>query len=177
MRNKALFLDRDGVINKVVGVVNKKPFSPRNFRDFKLKRGVRSFLEKAKRMGFLNIVITNQPDIARGLMKKEELKKMHRFIKKNLAIDDIFVCCHIDEDNCNCRKPKPGLIKKAVRKWKIDLKKSFIIGDTWRDIDLGRNFNIKTILIKTNYNRSAQKKCDFKVKGYSQILNIIKKSI
>jgi len=169
-KNKALFLDRDGIINEVV-FREKKHVSPRTFKEFKLKKGIQKFLQKVKKSGFLTIIVTNQPDIARGLMKPDELKKMHNFIEKELPIDEIFCCPHNDSDNCSCRKPKPGMLIESAKKWQIDLKNSFIVGDSRKDMDAGKNAGCKTILWQTNYNQKTQS--DFKIKTFSEILKII----
>jgi len=149
---RAIFLDRDGVINNVI-IKEGKAFSPRKFEDFELVDGIKNVLERFKTEGLLNIIVTNQPDIARGLMKKEELQKMHNLIRENLPVNDIFVCTHDDADNCNCRKPKAGMLFEAVKKWDIDLSESFMIGDSWKDIEAGRNAGCTTVLIDSPYNK------------------------
>lgn len=169
--NKAFFLDRDGIINKAI-IKEGKPFSPRKFKEFKLKKGIKNLLREFKEMGFLNIVVSNQPDITRGLMKMEELEKMVNFIRKKLLIDDIIICFHDDIDNCQCRKPKPGMLKKAAKKWKINLKKSFMLGDGWKDIEAGERAGCRTILLKTSYNLKVDS--DFKISSLAEILDIIK---
>lgn len=143
---RAIFLDRDGVINKAV-LRPDKPFSPRKFEDFKLVDGIKDVLERFRARGLLSIIVTNQPDIARGLMEKEELQKMHNLIKESLPIDDIFICPHDDIDNCSCRKPKPGMLLEAAKKWDIDLKSSFLIGDRRKDIVAGKKAGCVTVLI------------------------------
>lgn len=149
---QAIFLDRDGVINSTI-IKEGKPFSPRKFEDFKLIDGIKDILERFRARGLLNIIVTNQPDIARGLMKKEELQKMHNLIMEKLPVDDIFICPHDDADNCNCRKPKPGMLLEAAKKWDIDLSESFMIGDSWKDIEAGRNAGCTTLLIDSPYNK------------------------
>ena len=130
---QAVFLDRDGVINKVI-LRDGKPFSPRKLDEFEFIENIKDALNKFKEKGFLNIVFTNQPDISRGLIKKDTLEKIHLLLKDTLPVDDIFVCPHDDTDNCHCRKPKSGLLLDAAGKWNIDLKRSFVIGDQYKDI-------------------------------------------
>ena len=168
---KAIFLDRDGVINKIL-FNNGKPFSPRKLDEFELLPKVEEALISFKEMGFLNIIVTNQPDIARGLMKIEELDSMHALIRKSLPIDDIYVCPHDDSDNCSCRKPKPGMLLDAAKKWDIDLSRSFIIGDTWKDIEAGKAAGCKTILIDALYNKGVS--CDYKVRSLKEAETIVK---
>ncbi|MBI5051063.1 MAG: HAD family hydrolase, partial [Nitrospirae bacterium] len=143
---KAIFLDRDGVINKVL-LNDGKPFSPRRFEEFVLIPDIEISLNSFRSMGFLNIIVTNQPDIARGLIEMQELNKMHNLLMEKLAIDDIIVCPHDDADDCRCRKPKAGMLLDGSKKWNIDIKKSFLIGDTWKDIEAGKSAGCKSILI------------------------------
>lgn len=167
---RAIFLDRDGVINKVI-LKEGKPFSPRKFERFELFGEIREVLEKFRREDFLNIVITNQPDITRNLIKWETLERMHKFIKENLPIDDIFVCPHDDIDSCQCRKPKPGMLLEAAKKWDIDLNGSFLIGDRWKDIEAGKNAGCITILIDYLYNKEVGS--DFRVNDLHSAIKII----
>lgn len=157
--NRAIFLDRDGVINSVA-VRHNKPYSPRRFEQFKIIDGINETLLRFRAAGFLNIVVTNQPDIARQLMSEEQLEKMHEVISKELAVDDILVCPHDDSDRCSCRKPKPGMLIEAARRWAIKLSDSYIVGDTWKDVQAGKNVGCRTVLIKTSYN--TQTDADFK---------------
>ncbi|MEW6607764.1 MAG: HAD family hydrolase [bacterium] len=154
---RALFLDRDGVINKEIER-DGGFFSPRCFDDFELLPGVKEALEMAKSAGLLIIVITNQPDISRGLMNQAELEKMHKEMMARLPIDDLFVCPHSDEDKCDCRKPKPGALLQAAEKWDIDLKNSYFVGDSWKDMEAGKKVHCTTFLIQKGYNKD--------VKGY-----------
>lgn len=167
---QAIFLDRDGVINSTI-IKEGKPFSPRKFEDFEFVDGIKNVLERFKTEGLLNIVVTNQPDIARGLMKKEELRKMHNLIRENLPVDDIFICPHDDADNCNCRKPKPGMLLEAAKKWDIDLSESFMIGDSWKDIEAGRNAGCTTLLIDSPYNKQIDS--DLRANGLSAVAEMI----
>jgi len=167
---RAIFLDRDGIINEVI-IKDGKPFSPRNIEEFVLLLGIDEFLKISKRFGFLNIVITNQPDISRRLLEISELNKMHKIIMDKLPIDDILVCIHDDMDNCDCRKPKPGLILKAAEKWNIDLSKSFMIGDRWKDVGAGKSAGCKTILLDALHNRDIT--ADYRVRSILEIPEII----
>lgn len=167
---KAIFLDRDGVINKVL-LNNGKPFSPRKFDEFEFLPEVEKALNYLRKLGFINIVVTNQPDIARGLMEIEELNKMHALTREKLPIDNFMICPHDDEDNCRCRKPKPGMLIEASEKWDIDLKKSYLIGDSWKDMEAGKSACCKTILIDMPYNQRV--KSDYRVKNWDEAVKII----
>lgn len=133
MKRRALFLDRDGVINKAY-VRQGKPYPPANLGEFFFLEGVKEALVFSKKMGFLNIIVTNQPDVATGKQSLNHLNEIHNFINKELTIDDIFVCLHSDFEGCSCRKPLPGMIFSAQQKWQIDLPRSFLVGDRWRDM-------------------------------------------
>lgn len=167
---RAIFLDRDGVINKVI-LKEGKPFSPREFDEFEFVENIKGVLEKFKEKGFLNIVITNQPDIIRRLMQREKLDKIHNLIKERLPIDDIFVCPHDDKDNCLCRKLKPGMLFEAAKEWDIDLNASFMIGDNWKDIEAGRAAGCTTVLIDNPYNKQIA--ADFRIDSISSMIEII----
>lgn len=151
MKNKAIFLDRDGVINAAF-VREGKPYPPSNLEELIILDGVRDSLHLSKKMGFLNIIITNQPDVGTGKQLQEDLDQIHEHIKKILTIDDIFVCIHVDFDQCSCRKPLPGMLVAAQEKWQIDFEKSFLVGDRWRDIGAAQAVGCKGFFIDYGYN-------------------------
>ena len=169
---KAIFFDRDGVLNKSV-IVNRKPYPPKTVAEVIIPDGVKESVLELKKMGFTLIVITNQPDIARGSTTYKAVNDINDFLKTNLLLDDVYCCTHDDSDNCTCRKPKPGMIIEAEKKWNINLEKSFLIGDRWKDIQAGKNSGLKTILIDYNYNEKFIEP-DYKVKNFKNIINIIK---
>ena len=146
----AVFLDRDGVLNRAV-VRDGKPFPPSGIGELELLPEVASSLLDLKAHGFDLFVITNQPDVARGNQTRETVESIHQALASSLPIDDIFVCYHDDADQCACRKPLPGLLLEAQRKHNIDLSRSFVVGDRWRDIDAGHSAGCKTILIDYGY--------------------------
>jgi D-glycero-D-manno-heptose 1,7-bisphosphate phosphatase len=169
--SRAIFLDRDGVINRVI-LKDGKPFSPRSMGEFVFYDGIKAFLTESRKAGFLNIVFTNQPDIARGLVDSNAVEKMHDFVKRHLPIDDVLLCPHDEADNCRCRKPKPGMLTGAAGKWNIDLNASFVIGDQWKDVEAGKKAGCVTLLIDCSYNKNV--KCDHRVADLRSALNIIK---
>ena len=150
-KSRAVFLDRDGVINEAV-VRNRKPYPPANLDELKITVGTESALRELKDRGFKLIVVTNQPDVARGSQTQAAVEKINQALSKALPLDDIFVCYHSDENHCDCRKPKPGMLLDAARKHNIDLSRSYLVGDRWRDIDAGHNAGTKTILVDSGYN-------------------------
>jgi len=173
-KTKIVFLDRDGVINKII-MRKGEVSSPRKIEEFEFLPNIFSALKKFQEIGFLNIIFTNQPDISRGLLKKEELEKMNKLILSSLPIDEIIFCPHDDKDNCSCRKPKPGMILEAAKKHFIDLRKSYVVGDGQRDIEAGRAAGCKTFLIKTEYNKNIKEGYDFLVDNLEGVVEIIKR--
>ena len=148
--HRAIFLDRDGVLNRAY-VRDGKPFPPPGQKELELLPDVASSLRDLKSHGFALYVITNQPDVARGHQTRETVEAIHHKLRSSLPIDDIFVCYHDDADDCACRKPKPGLLFEAQRKHNVDLARSFMVGDRWRDVDAGHSAGCKTILVDYGY--------------------------
>jgi D-glycero-D-manno-heptose 1,7-bisphosphate phosphatase len=174
-RNRmAVFLDRDGTLNKAY-IEDGLPISPSSLNKFKIIKGVKKSINRLKKLNFLCILITNQPDVFRGKIAKKTVVKMNSYIKKKIKLDDIFVCYHDNEHNCSCRKPKPGLLFKASKKWKIDLNKSFMIGDRWKDILAGKKVGCKTIFINNNYKNDKKVKADFTFKSLLKAVNKVEK--
>jgi D-sedoheptulose 7-phosphate isomerase len=153
-KRRAVFLDRDGVINRAF-VREGKPSPPSTLQELELLPGVPEALHELKQHGYELLVVTNQPDVARGKQSREALDAMHRALSARLPLDDILVCCHTDQDACDCRKPLPGMLLEAARKHNIDLAASFMVGDRWRDIEAGYNAGCKTILIDYGYSERA----------------------
>ena len=171
---KAVFLDRDGVINKIF-INNNLPSSPPTFDQLEILPGVKESILRLKKLNFVCLVATNQPDVSRGKIEKKTVVKMNNYIKNELKIDDIFVCYHDDNDNCACRKPKPGLLLEASKKWNINLKKSYMIGDRSKDIEAGSRAGCKTIFIDCNYKEAKPKKPDFTSDSLLNSVRIIEK--
>ena len=172
LKNKCIFLDRDGVLNEV-GFRNTVPVPPKSIEDLKIKIGVKSSIKKLKLSGYLLIVVTNQPDYARGTQTKKNIEMINEKINNILVLDDIFVCWHGYDDECNCRKPKIGLFKEAEKKYSINMKKSFMIGDRSKDIEAGKTANCKTILIKTNYENNLKILPDYSARNFSDATKYI----
>jgi len=172
MLKRAIFLDRDGVINRVI-MREGKPYSPRKLSNFRFIDGVKEVLIRLKEDGFLLIVVTNQPDISRGLITWDQLNAIHDLIRKELPIDDIIVCPHDDSDDCDCRKPKSGMIVESALKWGIDIGNSFIIGDTWKDMEAGHMAGCSTILLDAPYNQDVES--DHRINVIADSINIIER--
>ena len=151
---RAVFLDRDGVLNEAI-VREGKPYSPATLDELKLVPGVSAALGRLKAAGFLLIVVTNQPEVARGRHSRAMVEEIHSAIALELPVDAFFTCWHDDGDNCRCRKPKPGLLEDAAVQLGIELRQSFLVGDRWRDIDAGASAGCRTVLIEHHYRERA----------------------
>lgn len=167
-------MDRDGVINEVIfrGGNNSKPIAPWNAEEFKLVSGIKKPLANLSQMDFHLFVVTNQPDIAKDVVKYSTVKNMNDIIMNALPIDEIMVCPHIDSDNCNCRKPKPGMINILAKKWEISLSNSFLIGDNWKDMVSGKAAGCRTILIDKFYNKTVN--ADYRVENLTMSVEVVK---
>jgi D-glycero-D-manno-heptose 1,7-bisphosphate phosphatase len=152
---KAIFLDRDGVLNKLV-IREGKAQAPYSLSEFELYFGVQDALIQIKKKGYLAIVVTNQPDVARGWVTKEKVELINNEILKILPIDAIKICFHTNSDRCLCRKPMPGMLQEAGLEWGISLSDSFMIGDRYSDIAAGASVGCKTILVSSGANKADQ---------------------
>lgn len=147
---RAAFLDRDGVIN-AAAVKNGLPHPPATPDGLRILPGVEKALERLHDAGYLTLVVTNQPDVARGVTSRSMVEAIHQRLRAALRLDGIYVCWHDDADRCNCRKPQPGLLLEAARHHNVDLAHSFMIGDRWRDVAAGQKAGCRTIWIKYGY--------------------------
>ena len=148
---RAVFLDRDGVLNEVV-VINGLPQSPTSLADLRIVRDAPSSLARLKAAGFLLICVTNQPNVARGIQSRETIAAIHAKLLEELPLDDLFVCYHDDANGCDCRKPAPGLLLQGAARYGIDLSASYMVGDRWRDIVAGHRAGCRTVWIDYGYN-------------------------
>ena len=171
---RAIFLDRDGVVNKII-IKNNLPFSPASFKELEILPGVKESISRLKKLNFICLVVTNQPDVSRGKIEKRTVIEINNYLKDEIKLDDIFVCYHDDQDNCKCRKPKPGLLLEAAYKWNVDLIKSYMIGDRWKDIEAGEKAGCKTIFIDYNYTEKRPKNPDFISDSLLNSVRIIEK--
>lgn len=145
----AVFFDRDGVLNEPVlrdGVPH--PPSP---GELKLVPGARRALHLLRNHGFGIFVVTNQPDVRRGTRSRAEVDAINAVLARELPIDAFYVCDHDEVDGCNCRKPKPGLLMRAAADHFIDLRRSYLIGDRWKDVAAGQAAAVTTIFIDRSY--------------------------
>lgn len=145
--NRAVFLDRDGVINRAM-VIDGKPLPPSSLNEFEILPGVPQAVTALKRAGYCVVVATNQPDVATGKQQRQVVEAMHRRLRDALAVDDVCVCYHADNQGCSCRKPEPGMLLYAAQRWRLCLGRSFMVGDRWRDIEAGRRAGCRTFLVR-----------------------------
>ena len=148
--HRAIFLDRDGVLIETV-MIDDKPHPPESWLKTRIYPDVPSSLKRFKTEGFLLIVISNQPDVARGKQTREGVENINSGLMSQLPLDDILVCYHDDADQCDCRKPKIGMILEAAQRFSIDLPSSFVIGDRDKDVQAGKNAGCQTIFIDRGY--------------------------
>jgi D-glycero-D-manno-heptose 1,7-bisphosphate phosphatase len=163
MSRPAVFLDRDGVLNAAL-VSAGLPGSPREEEELKLLPGVEEACAQLAGAGLVLIVVSNQPDIARGLVDPNVVDNLNKRLLDSLALDGVIVCPHDDGDACACRKPKPGMLLEGASKWDIDLSRSVMVGDRWRDIDAGKAAGTRTVFIDRNYGEPAPNHPDLTVK-------------
>ncbi len=143
---RAIFLDRDGVLNRTI-FRDGKPRAPYKLEDFFLFDGVSEAIELFRTNHFTLIVVTNQPDVARGWVSKEAVDAVNNRLRELIHVDDVKICFHDSKENCLCRKPKPGMLLEAASERGIDLAASFMIGDRHSDIEAGISAGCKTVLI------------------------------
>jgi D-glycero-D-manno-heptose 1,7-bisphosphate phosphatase len=172
--HRAVFLDRDGVINRSLER-DSKPFPPRSLDEFEILPEVPAACAKLKAAGFLLVVATNQPDVGRGTLKKELVEQIHAEMRRQLPIDRVEVCFHPGQgkSDCDCRKPKPGMLLRAARELNIDLSHSWMVGDRWRDVDCGHAAGCRTIFIDRGYAEELRQKPDFSAGNLGEAADII----
>src|SRR3989442_15568969 len=136
-RASAVFLDRDGVINEVV-VRDGKPASPRTLDEFRLVDGITEALERLRVAGYRLFVLSNQPDVARGLLDQSVLERMTRRIVTALPVERVLTCVHDEKDGCACRKPRPGVLHEGAAAGGVEVSGSFMVGDSGEDLQAGR---------------------------------------
>jgi len=147
---RAVFFDRDGVLNEVLLEAGKAR-SPAGPEELTICSGVPDALRALKEAGFLLVVVTNQPDVARGMLRRDAVEAINARLLAALPLDAIYVCYHDDRDACQCRKPRPGLLLRAAAEYAIDLPRSFMVGDRWRDVEAGRRAGCVTIRLERQY--------------------------
>ncbi len=155
----AVFLDRDGVLSRAL-IRSGKSYAPVRFEDFRLLPGATQSVRRLRRAGYAVVVVTNQPDIGNGVVAPETVAAMHERLRLRVAVDDIFVCPHSQNDGCDCRKPRPGMLLSAARKHRLDLARSYMVGDRASDVEAGRRAGCHTIFIDRGYAEARPESAD-----------------
>lgn len=170
----AVFLDRDGVINRAL-TRDQKPYPPMSLAEFEILPGVPEACAQLKHAGFLLVVATNQPDVGRGTLDQSLVEEIHAHLRQTLPIDRVEVCYHAGKgaSDCDCRKPKPGMLLRAARELGIDLTRSWMVGDRWRDIDCGHAAGCWTVFIDYGYDEALRQLPDFRVKNLTEAAQVI----
>ncbi|MBO0728338.1 MAG: HAD family hydrolase [Acidimicrobiaceae bacterium] len=146
----AVFLDRDGVLNEPV-IQEGVPHPPSSLEDLVVMPETVAACRALGAAGLLLIMVTNQPDVARGTATWSEVDRINQELQSRLGLDDVLVCPHDDADGCACRKPEPGLLLEAAARWQVSLGGSVMVGDRWRDVEAGRRAGCATVLVQRNY--------------------------
>jgi D-glycero-D-manno-heptose 1,7-bisphosphate phosphatase len=146
MSARAVFLDRDGVLNANL-IRNNRPYAPRTLDEFSVLPGVEDAVRQIKVAGFLAIVATNQPDVPDGITSRATVDAFHAELRRRMPLDDIKICFHNNAAHCTCRKPLPGLLLEAAAERGIDLAASYMVGDRWRDVKAGQAVGCHAIFV------------------------------
>ncbi len=172
MVKRAVFLDRDGVINANINREGRD-VAPTTLADFRLLPGVGEAVARLKGAGFTVIVVTNQPDVATGRTSRETVDAMHEALHREVPVDAIKTCFHTDSHGCSCRKPLPGMLTEAAQEFGLDLTKSFMVGDRWRDIHAGLAAGCRTIFVDYGKPQEVPHKPDKKVQSLPEAVAFI----
>ncbi len=163
----AVFLDRDGTVNRTL-VRDGVPHPPEHLGEFELLPGVTEAAASLAAAGFALLVVTNQPDVARGIQTRARVEALNDQVRRALPVLGVLTCFHDNQDGCFCRKPRPGLLLEAAQRWSLDLASSFMIGDRWSDVEAGRAAGCRTVLIETPYSRGERCSPDIRVADLTQ---------
>ncbi len=170
---RAVFLDRDGVLNRAV-VRDGRPYPPIRPEEVEILPGALTASRRLAGAGYLLIGVTNQPDVSRGTQSRPVVEAINALVMSRLPVREIFVCYHDSVDDCSCRKPRPGLILEASRKYGLDLSRSWLVGDRWKDVAAGRAAGVRTIFIDYHYSEAYEgSRADFTVDDVADSADII----
>jgi D-glycero-D-manno-heptose 1,7-bisphosphate phosphatase len=172
MTRTAVFLDRDGVLNRAT-VQDGVPRAPSTLEGLEVLPGVPEALAALRRAGHLLVVVTNQPDVARGLVSRAAVETIHAALRARLPLDAILACYHDDADGCDCRKPLPGMLLAAARTYGVALQASHMVGDRWRDVEAGRQAGCRTYLVDHGYDEVLLSEPDHRVTSLHEAAALI----
>lgn len=167
VKRRAVFLDRDGVINRAT-VMDGRPYPPQSLAEFEILPGVVEAVEALRKAGYVLVVVTNQPDVARGTASRAEVDGLNAYMQSVLKLDKVSTCFHDEADACHCRKPKPGLLQDAAKELDIDLRSSFMVGDRWRDVEAGQKAGCTTFFVDYGYAEKQPTGYDYRVQSLAQ---------
>lgn len=168
---KHLFLDRDGVINEIV-MRGGKPSSPRSLAEFIIRPDFKDFYTRLAKLPLQVFVVSNQPDVSRGLLDEETVKQIAHELHDRFAFTEVLHCTHDDADNCKCRKPKPGMILDTLAKYQGEPDEAIIIGDSYKDILAGKSAGIRTIYLQQSYNANVACEPDYVVSSLMDVFSL-----
>jgi D-glycero-D-manno-heptose 1,7-bisphosphate phosphatase len=169
---RAVFLDRDGVLIRTY-VRDGVPHPPKDVSEMEILPRVCEAVDRLAALGLMRIVVTNQPDVARGAQTRDAVEAMNRALVERLALDDVYTCYHDGPDGCACRKPLPGLLLQAAQRHGVDLAGSFMVGDRWSDIQAGVAAGCGTFLIRESYSGGDRCRADFEVRDLAAAADLI----
>ena len=171
----AVFLDRDGVLNEPL-IRDGRPYPPRSVADFRLLPGAAAACEQLRADGYALVVVTNQPDVARGTLAREDLDRIHARLRELIPLDGVYACLHDDADGCACRKPRPGMMLDAASHLSLDLRGSAMIGDRWRDIEAARRAGVRSVHLSWDYDEPGPVGADVTVTSLSDAVGWIRRT-
>jgi len=154
-------------------VRNGKPYPPDSLEDLEILPGVVEALARLRAAGFVNVMVTNQPDVATGKQRREVVETMHAYLSEKLPLDAIKACYHVDSDDCDCRKPKPGMLLDAAGELGLDLAGSFMVGDRWRDVGAGQSAGCRAFFIEAGYSEKRPDQPYVEVKSLPEAVDRI----
>lgn len=168
----AVFLDRDGVLNHTFerGGVTHPPATP---EEFEFLPGVEAACRRLHEAGFVLVVVTNQPDVARGTQTRAGVEALNDLVRQALPVRDVLSCFHDGPDNCACRKPRPGMLLEAARRWGLDLTRSVLVGDRWSDVVAGQAAGCRAVLVVTPHSGAERCRPDHRAADLSEAVEWI----
>jgi D-glycero-D-manno-heptose 1,7-bisphosphate phosphatase len=166
---RAVFLDRDGVLNRAV-VRGNRPFPPSSVGEVEVIAGVADACNALRKAGALLLCVTNQPDVARGAANRQHVEAINDHLQRTLGLDAVTACFHDDKDDCACRKPKPGMLLELAARYNVDLERSVMVGDRWRDIEAGVRAGCRTVFVDYGYDEDRPAKADFESGSLAEAL-------
>lgn len=164
---RAVFVDRDGVLNRAT-IRDRRPYAPRSEAEFELLPDASRGCTALKEAGFLVFVVTNQPDVGRGQIEPDVLERMHETLRRHCPVDGVLVCTHAKDGDCDCRKPRDGLLRAAALANDIDFAASYLVGDRWRDVECARNAGCTAIFVDGGYDEPLSVTPDVTVKNFGE---------